>query len=127
MVAKDGCLPLRSVAVFGQLSSIQPELTGIALAMEDCPGEDVLNILTDSLGAMKLLKSIQRKDFTLELYRHPVRQLLLHMVRLLNLRMEAEHDTLHKGTCAPRRILSSLMKQLTPWLRRQGSVTQITL
>jgi hypothetical protein len=73
MVTKDGFLPLRSVAVFGQLSSIQPELTGISLAMEDFPGEDGLNILTDSLSAMKLLKSMQQKDFTLELYRHPVR------------------------------------------------------
>jgi hypothetical protein len=53
MVAKDGRLASRSVAVFGQPSSIRPELTGIALAVEDCPREEDLNILTDSLSAMK--------------------------------------------------------------------------
>jgi hypothetical protein len=40
MVAKDGRLASRSVAVFGQPSSIRPELTGIALAVEDCPREE---------------------------------------------------------------------------------------
>jgi hypothetical protein len=33
-VAKDGRLPARSEAVLGQPSSIRPELTGIALAIE---------------------------------------------------------------------------------------------
>ena len=55
MVAKDGRLPARSVAVFGQPSSLRPELTGIAIALEDCPGEEDLNILTDSLSSMRLL------------------------------------------------------------------------
>ena len=40
-------------AAFGQPSSIRPELTGIALALEDCPGEEDLNILTDSLSSME--------------------------------------------------------------------------
>ena len=93
MVAKDGRLASRSVAVFGQPSSIRPELTGIALAVEDCPREEDLNILTDSLSAMKLLSSMQRKDFPLSLYRHPVRQLLVHVVRLLNQRAEAGRTT----------------------------------
>ena len=35
LVAKDGRLPARSAAVFGQPSSIRQELTGIALALED--------------------------------------------------------------------------------------------
>ena len=47
MVAKDDRLPARSVAVFGPPSSLRPELTGIAM---DCPGEEDLNILTDSLS-----------------------------------------------------------------------------
>ena len=93
MVAKDGRLPSRSVAVFGQPSSIRPELTGLALALEGCPDEEDLNILTDSLSAMKLRKSMQRKDFPLELYRHPVRQLLVHVVRLLNHRAEVGRTT----------------------------------
>jgi hypothetical protein len=86
LVAKDGRLPARGVAVFGQPSSLRPELTGIALALEDCPGEEDRNVLTDSLSSMRLLKSMQRGDFPLSLHRHPVRQLLLHVVRQLNRR-----------------------------------------
>jgi ribonuclease HI len=90
-VAKDGRLPARSVAVLGQPSSILPELTGIALAIEACPSEEDLTILTDSLSAMRLLQSMQRKDFplSLSLYRHSVRQLLLHVVKLMNQRAVA--------------------------------------
>jgi hypothetical protein len=33
---------------------------------------------------MRLLQSMQRKDFSLSLYRHSVRQLLLHVVKLIN-------------------------------------------
>ncbi len=80
-VAKDGRLQARSVAVFGQPSSTRPELTGIALALEGCPDEGDLSILTDSLSAMRLLQSVQRRDFPLSLYRHSVRQLLLHVVK----------------------------------------------
>jgi hypothetical protein len=47
-VVKDNRLPSRSVAVFGQPWSIRPELTGIALALEDCPGEEDLNIIRQS-------------------------------------------------------------------------------
>ena len=65
MVAKDDRLPARSVAVFGPPSSLRPELTGIAIALEDCPGEEDLNILTDSLSSMRLLRSMQRGDFPL--------------------------------------------------------------
>jgi ribonuclease HI len=93
LVAKDSRMPARSVAVFGQPSSIRPELTGIALALEGCPGEDDLNILTDSLSSMQLLRSMQREDFPLSLYRHPARQLLVHVVNLLNARAEAGRAT----------------------------------
>ncbi len=75
MVAKDGRLPARRVAVFGQPSSRLPELIGLALALEYCPGEEDLNILTDSLSSMRLLKSMKRGDFPLSLHRHPARQL----------------------------------------------------
>ena len=92
-VAKDNRLPSRSVAVFGQPSSIRPELTGIALALEDCPGEEDLNIITDSLSSMRLLKSMQRQDFPLQLYRHTVRQLLLHVTKLINKRAESGRAT----------------------------------
>ncbi len=49
-VAKDDRLLPRSVAVFGQPSSIRPELKGISLALGDCPGEEDLSIFTDSLS-----------------------------------------------------------------------------
>ena len=82
-VAKDNRLQARSIAVYGPPSSIRQELTGMALALVDCPRETDLNILTDSLSAMQLLKSMQRKrDFPLWLYRHTARQLLLQVVTL---------------------------------------------
>ena len=92
-VAKDGRVQARSVAVFGQPSSIRPELTGIALALEECPIEEDLTILTDSLSSMDLLQSMQRGDFPLSLYRHSVRHLLLHVVTLLNRRAAAGRIT----------------------------------
>jgi hypothetical protein len=54
LVAKEGRLPAcsdGSVAVFGQPSSLMPDLTGIALMLEDCPGEEDLNMTTSSLIA----------------------------------------------------------------------------
>ena len=55
--------------------------------------EEDLNILTDSLSSMRLLQSMQRKDFPLQLYRHTVRQLLLHVVKLINKRAESGRAT----------------------------------
>ncbi len=77
------------MAVFGQPSSILQELTGIALALEDCPGEKDVNVITESLSSMKLLKNMQRQDFPLQLYRHTVLQLLLHVTKLINKRAES--------------------------------------
>ena len=48
-----------------EASSIRPELTVIGLACEDSPIDEDLTILKDSLSSMNLLKSTQRKDFTL--------------------------------------------------------------
>ena len=93
VVAKDGRMQARSAAVFGQPSSIRPELTGIALALEGCPTEEDLNILTDSLSSMRLLMGMQRRDLPLSLHRHSVRQLLLHVVKLINKRAEAGRST----------------------------------
>jgi hypothetical protein len=81
------------VAVFGQPSSLRPELTGVSMALEDCPDEEDLNILTDSLSSIRLLKSMQRRDFPLSLHRHPARQLLVHVVKIANRRAEAGHTT----------------------------------
>ena len=39
----------------GIAMALRPELTGIAMALKDCPDEEDLNILTDSLSAMLLL------------------------------------------------------------------------
>ncbi len=57
-VAKHNRLPSRSLAVFGQPSSIRP-------ALEDCPGEEDLNVITNSISSMRLLKNIQSQDFPL--------------------------------------------------------------
>jgi hypothetical protein len=56
LVAKDcRSLPASSVAIFGQPSSLQPEISGIAMELEDCPGEEDLSILTESLSSTRLL------------------------------------------------------------------------
>jgi hypothetical protein len=89
LVAKGGRLTAHSVSVFGQPSSIRAELT----AIKDCPGEEDLNVLTDSLSSLQLLMSMQRGDFPLSLYRHQARQLLVHVVKLLNRRVEAGRTT----------------------------------
>ena len=89
MVSMDGQIQARSVTVHGSESSIRPELTGIALACEECPLSVDLTILTDSLSSMRLLKSLQRTDFPLWLYRHPVRQLVTYVTNLVNRRAEA--------------------------------------
>ncbi len=52
-----GRLPPRSMSVFGQPSSIWRELTGIAMVLKDCPDEEDLNNLTDSLSTIVLLLS----------------------------------------------------------------------
>ena len=90
MVSKDNRIQSRSVAVYGPLSSIRrrPELTGISLAVEDCPIEEDLNILTDSLSALQLLRGMQRKD-PLWLHRHTARHLLVQVVRQINQRAAA--------------------------------------
>ncbi len=92
-VAKDNRLPSRSVAVFGQQQYIRPELTGITLSLEDCPGEEDLSIITDSLSSMRLLKNMQGQDFPLQLYRHTVRLRLLHITYLINKRAESGRTT----------------------------------
>ena len=41
-VSMEGCIPARSVTLFGLVSSTRPELTAIALALETCPSTDTL-------------------------------------------------------------------------------------
>ena len=83
-VALGNRVPARSVVVFGSEMSVRPELSGIALALEYCLAEEDLAILTDSKASMDLQRSIQREDFPLWLYRHPARQLLVYIARLIN-------------------------------------------
>jgi hypothetical protein len=78
-VARGNRVPASSVAVFGSEMSVRPELTGIALALEYCPAEEDLAILTDSKASMYLLSSMQRADLPLWLHRNPARQLLVHI------------------------------------------------
>jgi hypothetical protein len=125
LVAKDsdGCLPARSVSVFCQPSSIRPERTGNALALEDCPDEKDLNTL--SLSSIQLLRSMQRGDFPLSLHRHPARQLLLHVVKLLHRHGEREHTT-RFITCV-RIEESRSMNSQTRWLQPPQSQIQHAL
>jgi hypothetical protein len=71
-LARDGRVQAHSVAVFGQPSLIRPELTGIALALEECPIEEDLTILTGSLSSMDLLQSMQIGDFPLSQLPTPI-------------------------------------------------------
>jgi ribonuclease HI len=79
-------VPAKSVAVFGSASSTRPELTAIALALEQCPSTANLTILTDSQDSLTALSHSRRADFPLNLYRNPARQLITHVVKLLNAR-----------------------------------------
>lgn len=88
-VALGDRVPARSVAVFGTEASIRPELTGLALALEECSYQEDLTVLTDSKSSMDLLQSMQRVDFPLWLYRHPARQLLVQVASLINGRAAA--------------------------------------
>ena len=63
------------------------------MALKDCPDEEDLDILTDSLSAMVLLRGMQRKDLPLWLYRHTARQLLQHTAQLINRRAELGRTT----------------------------------
>ena len=85
-VALGNRVAARSVAVFGSEMSVRPELSGIALALEYSLSQEDLAILTDSKASMDLLRSMQREDFPLWLYRHPARQLLVYVARLINQR-----------------------------------------
>ncbi len=69
------------------------------LALEECPIEEDLTILTDSLSSMDLLQSMQRGDFPVSLYRHSVRHPLLHVVTLLNRRAAAGSITRASSKC----------------------------
>ena len=87
--SKDDRLQARTVAVYGSPSSIRPELTAFEMACEDSPIDEDLTILADSLSSMNLLKSSHGKEFPLWLYRKSERQLLTHVVSLINRRAAA--------------------------------------
>ncbi len=83
MISKFGLCHLDYVIIFG-LTPQKPV---------HCPAEEDLNILTDSLSSTRLLMGMQRRDLPLSLYRHSVRQLLLHVVKLINKRAKAGRRT----------------------------------
>ncbi len=90
----------------------------IAIALEDCPGEEDLNILTDSLSSMRLLKDMQRQDFPLQHYSHTVRQLLL-VTKLISRRAESGGATLFIKVRAHRgEPLNEGADALAVWLTR---------
>ncbi len=92
---KDNRLPSRSVAGFGQPSWISQDIFSgrTPRCLEDCPGEEDLNIITESLSSMRLLQNMQNQDFPLQLYSHTVLQLLLHVTKLINKRAESGRAT----------------------------------
>ncbi len=73
------------------------------MVLKDCPDDEDLNILTDSLSAIVLLQSMHRKDLPLWLYQHTERQLLQHTAHLVNRRVEMGHLTLYQGQGSQRR------------------------
>ena len=59
--------------------------------------------LTDSLSCMVLLKSLQRRNFPLLLCQHPLLQLLLHTVLIINaLRGGGRSNQIQLSQIAPR-------------------------
>ena len=82
-VALGDKVPACSAGVFGSEASIQPELTGLAMALEECPVQEDLTLLIDSKSSMDLLQSMQRVDFPLWLYRHLALHLLGHVASLI--------------------------------------------
>ena len=94
-------------------------MPGIAMALKDCPDKEDLNILTDSLSAMVLPRSMQRKDLPLWLYRHTERQ-LLHRSAYQKACGAGAHHAPDKGTDAQRGA-TQLMKQPMLWQRLQQS------
>jgi hypothetical protein len=76
----------RRSSKFGPAIVNSARIDWLAIAPKDCPDEEDLNILTDSLSAIALLRSMQRKDLPLWLYRHTARQLLQHTAQLINRR-----------------------------------------
>ena len=97
MVAKDNKIQSQSVAFYGPPSLIRPEMAGISLAVEKCPVEEDLKILTDRLSAIYLLRDIQRRYFPLLLQRHTVRHLLVQVFRRINQRSAAVRRALSLG------------------------------
>ncbi len=58
------------------------------MVLKDCPDEEDLSILTDSLGAIVLLWSMQQKDLPLWLYWYTERRLLQHTAQRIKRRAE---------------------------------------
>ena len=103
------------MAVFGSETSIRPELTGLTLALEECPVKEDLTVLTESKSSMDLLQSMQRADFPRWLYRNPARQPLVHVARLINQRAVAGVVTrLVQSGCMQ---ATRSMRRPTPWHR----------
>ena len=69
--------------------SSQPLDWRVSPPCEDSPIYEDFTIIIDSLSSINLLKSTQRKDFPLWLYRPAERQLLIHVVSLINRRAAA--------------------------------------
>ena len=85
-VSLQGKLPPKSAAVHGSKLSMRPEMVAILMAVETCPPDTALTILTDSLSSIDLLQDLQREDFTVWIYHHPFRCIVEQLVRRLNAR-----------------------------------------
>ena len=89
-VALDDRLPPRSFVVLGPPSSMRGELSGIAAAVADAPGDEELTILTDSLTAIQKLAGMQRQDFQEWQNDLPEKALLESLVQQINERARAQ-------------------------------------
>ena len=92
-VSLQGKLPPKSAAVHGSKLSMRPEMVAILMAVETCPPDTALTILTDSLSSIDLLQDLQREDFTVWIYHHPLRCIVEQLVRRLNARAALHCNT----------------------------------
>ena len=84
----DTCSDLMQ-SVSGEPSSTTAELSALLIAVNSCPLDKQLTMLTDSLTSLQNLISMRRSDFCRDLRLHPQRQLLTDLVAALNTRAGA--------------------------------------
>lgn len=85
-VTLDEKIPNLMRLIQGEASTTTVELSGLALQVNATPKDTPLTILTDSLTSLYDLINTRRKDFSMQLRRHPQRQQLTDLIGPLNQR-----------------------------------------